>query len=153
MSLQEETKQDVSTTLPLHKVLPSVRKQLLAEFDLSKECLSFLENKLGQEPYNLINNRDGQRVPSTRWTIMLEQLWKINNRAEDFVVNMTFKGRSFNRRKFIVEPVFKNNLMSHIREQIKGIGYHRVFFNDVTRSTWVGDNREEYKTLQLKIPV
>ena len=46
MSLQEETKQDVSTTLPLHKVLPSVRKQLLAEFDLSKECLSFLENKL-----------------------------------------------------------------------------------------------------------
>ena len=163
MSLQEENTSvpntsaaepmSTSTPLPLHKLLPMVRKQLLSEFDLSKQCLTFLENKLGQEPYNVVKNRQGQRVPSSRWTIMLEQLWKINNREENFVVNMIVDGKTFSRRKLLVEPAFKNNLMSHLREQIKKIGYNRVYFNDVTRSTWVGDNREEYNTIQLKIPV
>ena len=152
MSLEEES--SVTKTVPKYKMLPQVRKHLLEEFVLTNNCLTFLENKLGQEPYNMVTNRDGQRVRSSRWTIMIEQLWKINKREETFVVNMNYEGETFNRRNIMTQPVFKTDLVASLREQFESIGYNRVFINEVTRSYYGQDGeRVEYQTFQLRVPV
>ena len=163
MSLEEQTSTTVSETnvtetvvpkIPKYKMMPQVRKQLLQEFTLTKDCLVFLENKLGQEPYNMVTNRSGQRVASSRWSIMIEQLWKINKREESFVVNMTYEGETFDRRKIMMQSVFKSDLIASLRSQFESIGYNRVFVNDVTRSYYGLDGiRTEYQTYQLRVPV
>jgi hypothetical protein len=158
MSLEEQSttvsESNVTETIPKYKLLPQVRKQLLNEFSLTQDCLGLLENKLGQEPYNMVTNRNGQRVPSSRWSIMVEQLWKLNKREDSFVINMTYEGETFNRRNIMTQSVFKTDLVASLRDQFESIGYNRVFINEVTRSFRGPDGeRTEYQTFQLRVPV
>ena len=151
MSLQEET---AGTPSP-EELFRLARKQLLDEFEFSEKTCDLLENQLGQEPYNMITNRDGSRIPSTRWSTTVEKLWAWNNAVPDdrgrqqFAPTITVKGQTFERRSIIMESGFSRDLHHLLREQFRDLGYARCFTKEIQRR----DRGQEYTTMLVQVPV
>lgn len=157
MSAQESSRVDV----PRHKLLPNVRKLMMEEFTFkhtTKNCgYSVIDDHLGQEPYNMLTNRDGERYASTTWKVSLEQLWAMNNIVPDakerrhFEDSLKYEGQNFSRREIYQEPHFRADLIKHLRDQFSAMGYPRVYTDTITRT----DRRSSitYTTFLIKVKV
>jgi hypothetical protein len=145
---------------PRYKLLPAVRKKLLSEFQLKPGLKTRgrdeIASQLGQEPYNMISNRSGDRKPSTQWRITVEQLWAINNVLPvkgRFIFENTLKyeNQRFERRVIYQEPVFQADLLKSLRDQFKEMEYYRMYTDVLNKYDHASE--QEYTTLLIKIKV
>lgn len=134
-------------------LLPKVRQLLLNEFRFNRDKKE-IENQLGQEPYNMITNRDGERYASTQWKSTIEQIWAYNNvkpekgryRFEDTV---KYEGYNYSRRQIYSEPIFRADMTKLLKDQFRELGYPRVYTNVITK--YYDD--EPYQTVLVKVKV
>ena len=133
------------------------RKLVFSEFDLKPKTMEILEDKMSMERYNIVKRSDGQKVPSTRWSCPVEQLWTWNNAVPDakghrnFVTAIKVDGRTFNRRSFLAEPIFRSDLQRHISAQIMALGYPRCWFKPSWRTD--PETEQEYQTFVLHVQI
>jgi hypothetical protein len=137
-----------------YKTLADARVQLLKEFKFKDLTAKEILSQLCQEPYNMIKNRDGDRQASTQWKITLETLWALNNAPvikgrQEFNKTAKVKGVNFNRRSIYEERVFRADLMILLKNEIRKLGYERVYINVIEKY----DHNEKYQTLIIKVPV
>lgn len=139
-----------------YKSLPQVRKMLLNEFRLKAPAAAEVSSQLGQEPYNMVKDRDGERRPSTQWKITLEGLWALNNAPvvkgrRTFDKHLRYTGVNFSRRDIYSEVIFRADLIALVRGELRKLGYDRVYVNVINKHDW--ETNKEYQTLLIKIPV
>jgi hypothetical protein len=135
----------------------AAQAKLLNEFQLNDHAIKLISNQLGQEPYNMIRGRDGQRKASTRWSRTVEQIWYQNNNSEIHPSSKSSWGDlmdvdgEFSRHTILSDPVFRTDLHNLLRSQLKQMGYHRCFSKPISRTDYV--TGEKYETLLIQVPV
>ena len=131
------------------------RKQLFSEFDLKPKTKEILEDKMSMERYNIVKRSDGEKVPSTRWSCPIEQIWTWNNGVPDakgrssFVAAMKVDDSTFNRRTLLAEPILRGDLQRHITAQLRSLGYDRCWFKPSWRTD--RDTEQEYQTFPVHV--
>jgi hypothetical protein len=150
----------MSVETPKYKLLPAVRKHLLAEFVFKKNLgdrgYDVIDGLLEQEPYNMLTNRDGEKKPSTQWRITLEQLWAMNNLAPskgryNFDNVFKYENHTFSRRVIYQQPVFQADLIKLLRDQFSAMKYPRMYTD--TLHKFDHTDKSEYTTLLIKVKV
>lgn len=136
-------------------LLPKVRSLLLKEFQFNKGKKE-IENQLGQEPYNMITKRNGERYTSTQWKSTIEQIWAINNVTPVkgrylFDDCLKYKDYNYSRRQIYAEPIFRADLTKLLKDQFRELGYPDVFTNVITK--YYHYDVEPYQTVLVKVKV
>jgi hypothetical protein len=148
---------DAQTKAKYFKLLPRVRKILLKEFKFKETTVKEIASQLGQERYNMIKGRDGERRASTQWKTMLEKLWTLNCAIPDkkdrrnFNDSFKLENVTFSRRQIYEERIFRADLTTSLKNQIRQLGYERIYVNIISKTDW--NTNEEYETLLIKVPV
>lgn len=115
-----------------------------------------IDDQLGQEPYNMLTARNGERYVSTTWKTTLEQLWAINNVLPEkgrykFDPEFKYEGQHFSRRDIYMEPRFRADLIKLLRDQFRDMGYPRVYTDVLDK--YDHQRSKEYETLLVKVKV
>ena len=134
------------------------RKQLLTEFRFTPKTKELMEDKMSMERYNIVIRADGQKVPSTRWSCPVEQLWIWNNGSSldakgrpCFATVMKVDGITFYRRALLAETILRVDLQRNIADQLRSMGYDRCWFKPVWRTD--RDTAQEYQTFIVHVQV